>query len=122
MSFKICCNFYPNNFLVLCCQGKLYDQTSETYNRNSQIQFKTTILKSRWSYYSDAYIFIKGAITRGPLVADAAVREADEWKKEVIIKNCALFADCISKVNSTQENNATDLNVVMPVYNVIKQQ
>ena len=33
-----------------------------TYNVNSQIKFKTTILKSSLCDYSDAYILVKGII------------------------------------------------------------
>ena len=40
--------------------------------------------------------------------------------KGVIFKNCAPFTDCISKINNTQTDNAIDLNVVMPIYNLIE--
>ena len=40
--------------------------------------------------------------------------------KKVIFKNCALFTDCISKINNTQVDNAKDIDIVMPMYNVIE--
>ena len=40
--------------------------------------------------------------------------------KEVVFKNCALFTDCISEINNTQIDNDKDLNVVMPMYNLIE--
>ena len=40
--------------------------------------------------------------------------------KKVIFKNCALFTDCISKINNTQADNAKDIDIVMPMYNVIE--
>ena len=40
--------------------------------------------------------------------------------KKVIFKNCALFTDSISKINNTQADNAKDIDIVMPMYNVIE--
>ena len=45
---------------------------------------------------------------------------ADQRDKGVIVKNCAPFTDCKSEINSTQTNNAKDLDVVMPMYNLIE--
>ena len=39
---------------------------------------------------------------------------------KVIFKNCPLFPDCISDINSTQIDIAKDLNVVIPMYNSIE--
>ena len=56
------------------------------HNVNSDIRFKTTMLKSSLCGYSDAYIFVKGRITiTGPGV-DTAARKADERDKWVIFK------------------------------------
>ena len=35
-------------------------------------------------------------------------------------KNCAPFTVCISKINNTQIDNAKDIDVVMPMYNLIE--
>ena len=35
----------------------------EVYNVNSQIEFKTTMLKSSLCDYSDTYVLVKGTIT-----------------------------------------------------------
>ena len=40
--------------------------------------------------------------------------------KEEIFRNCAPFTDHISKINNTQTDNAKDLHVVIPMYNLIK--
>ena len=40
--------------------------------------------------------------------------------KEEIFQNCAPFTDHISKINNTQTDNAKDLHVVIPMYNLIK--
>ena len=34
--------------------------------------------------------------------------------------NCALFTDCISEINNSQIDNAKDIDVVMPMYNLIE--
>ena len=49
-----------------------------------------------------------------------ALGEPDNVGKEVLFKNCAPFADCISEINNTQIDNAKDIDVVMPIYNLIE--
>ena len=38
----------------------------------------------------------------------------------MIFKNCAPFTDCISEINNTQIDNAKDIDLVMPMYNLIE--
>ena len=78
------------------------------------------MLKSSLCDYSDAYILVKGTITINGRGADAAARQADERDKVVIFKNCAPFTNCISEINNTQIENAKDIDVVMPMYKLIK--
>ena len=40
--------------------------------------------------------------------------------KNVIFKNFAPFNDCVSEINNTQVNNANDIVLVMPLYNLIE--
>ena len=40
--------------------AEINDDSRGTYNTNSQIKFKTTMLKSSLCDYSDAYKFVKG--------------------------------------------------------------
>ena len=42
---------------------EINDEPRGAYNVNSQIKFKTTILKSSLCDYSDAYILVKGTIS-----------------------------------------------------------
>ena len=99
---------------------EINDESRETYNVNSQIKFKTTMLKSSLCDYSDAYILIKGTITITGAGTDAASRQADERDKGVVFKNCAPFTNCISEINNTQVDNAKDTDIVMPMYNLIE--
>ena len=85
---------------------EINDESRGTYNANSQIKFKTTMLKSNVRYYSDAYILVKAKITITGAGVDTAVRQADERDKGVAFKNCAPFTNCISEINNTQIDNA----------------
>ena len=97
---------------------EINDESRGTYNVNSQIKFKTTMLKSSLCDYSDAYILVKGAIIITGAGADAAARQADERDKGVAFKNCAPFTNCISEINNTQVDNAKDIDIIMPIYNL----
>ena len=46
--------------------------------------------------------------------------DANNSNKKVIFKNCAPFTDCISKINNTQVDNAKDIDIVMPMYNLLE--
>ena len=97
---------------------EINDESRGTYNVNSQIKFKTTMLKSSLCDYSDAYILVKGTITvNNTAAADAAVNNAN---KKVIFKNCAPFTNFISEINNTQIDNAKYIDIVMPMYNLIE--
>ena len=78
------------------------------------------MLKSSLCDYSDAYIFFKGKITITGTGDDAAARQANERDKGVAFKNCAAFTNCISEIHNTQIDNAKDIYIVMPMYNLIK--
>ena len=75
------------------------------------------MLRSSICDYSDAYIIAKGTITVARLAAPAP---ADTAGKEVVFKNCAPFTDCKSKINNTQIDNAEEIDIVMPMYNLIE--
>ena len=76
-------------------------------------QFKTSILRSDLCNFSDAYIVVKGTIS---------VTKPNNTKrnKAVAFKNKAPFINCISKINGIQIDNAEDLNVAMPMYNLLE--
>ena len=94
---------------------EINDESRGTYNVNSQIKFKTTMLKSSSCDYSDAYILVKGTITvHNTATADA---DANNTNKKVIFKNCAPFTNCISEINNTQVDIAKNIDIVMSMYN-----
>ena len=96
---------------------EINDESRGGYNVNSQIKFKTTMLKSILCDYSDAYILVKGTITVNNIGRAAAPNNRN---KKVIFKNCAPFTKCISKINNTQIDNAKYIDVVLPMYNLIE--
>ena len=97
---------------------EINDESRGAYNVNSQIKFKTTMLKSSLCDYSDAYILVKGTITVNNTAAQGAA--ANNTNKKVIFKNCAPFTNCISEINNIQIDNAKDIDIVMPMYNLIE--
>ena len=99
---------------------EMNDESRGTYNVNSQIKFKTTMLKSSLCDYSYAYIFVKGKITITGVGADETARHGDERDKGVAFKTCAPFTNCISEINNTQIDNYKDIDIVMPMYNLIE--
>ena len=63
--------------------------------------------------FSDVYIVVKGTIV---------VTNPNNAKrnKAVTYKNNAPFINCISKLNGVKIDNAEDLDVVMPIYNLLE--
>ena len=92
---------------------KVHDQSVETYNTNKQIRFKTSMLRSDLCDFRDAYIVVTGRITA--IAPDNAV-----YDKKLAFKNNATFINCITKINNTLIDNAEDLDIVMPIYNLIE--
>ena len=91
-------------------RAAINDESRRPYNVNSQIKFKTTMLKSS---LCDAYILVKGTITvNNTAAADANTNNTPN--------NCAPFIKCISEINNTQVDNAKDIDIVTPMYNLIE--
>ena len=92
---------------------EVHDQSGGNYNVNKEIRIKTSMLRSNLCDLSDAYIVVKGTIT---------VTNPDNAKrnKATAFKNNAPFINCISKINGVKIDNAEDLDVVMPMYNLLE--
>ena len=52
--------------------------------------------------------------------AAAAAAAAANNRKNIIIKNCAPFTNCISAINNIQIDNAKVIDLVLPMYNLIE--
>ena len=103
--------FRTNNWV------EINDDVRETCNEDSQIKFKTSMLKSLCDY-SDADIFFKGTVTVA--LSPASSANPGDNNKKVLFQNCAPFIDCISEINNTQIDNGKDIDAVMPMYNLIE--
>ena len=85
----------------------------DRYKPNKQIRLKTSMLRSYLCDYSDAYIVVKGSVT--------VTRPNSVLYDEILaFKNNAPFTSCISKINNTLIDNAEDLDIVMPMYNLLE--
>ena len=89
-----------------------------TYNNDNEIRLRTSMLRSNLCDYRDAYIRVKGTITVANTAAQGQPNNGAN--KKVIIKNCAPFTKCISRINKAQIDDAHDIDVIMPMYNIIK--
>ena len=87
---------------------------SNMYNENKSIRFKTPMLRSSLCDYSDAYILVKGRITV------TGNHPRDRQNRPVILKNNALFVSCIKRINGELIEDADDLDIVMPMYNLLE--
>ena len=85
----------------------------KNHSINKEIRIKTSMLRSDLCNFSDAYIIVKGDIT---------VTNPNNAKrnKAVVFKNNAPFINCISKINDIKIDNAEDLDLVMPMYNLLE--
>ena len=95
---------------------KVHDQSGsadDRYKPSKQIRFKTSILRSDLCDCSDAYIVVKGDIT----VTNPGSIMYDE---KLALKSNAPFTYCISKINNTVIDNTEDLDIVIPMYNLLE--
>ena len=77
------------------------------------------MLRSILCDYSDTYTLASATVTVPNTAAVPAAPPANT-RKNIVIKNCAPFTNCISEINNTQIDNAKDTNIVMQMYNLIK--
>ena len=66
------------------------------------------------SKYSNAYIAVKGRISVG------GTNNANARNKKLTFKNNPPFRSCILKINNTYIDNKEDLDIVIPVYNLLE--
>ena len=116
---------------------EVYDQSEGNYNVNKEIRIKTSMLKSDLCDFSDAYIVVKGdiTVTKKTFIVDdidasnnttaniTATNTANNnafGDKKLVFKNNAPFINCIFKINGVKIDNAEDLDVVIPMHNLLE--
>ena len=72
------------------------------------IKFETKVIKPNLWDYSDAYILVIGNIQNKPA------------NSVVAFKNCAPFRTCDVTINDKHVEKAEDLDIVMPMYNLLE--
>ena len=79
------------------------------------------MLRSNLCDYSDAYILVKATITvTAPGVNNNANNIRDKRNRPLILKNNAPFVSCITRINGELIEDADDLDIVMPMYNLLE--
>ena len=79
-------------------------------NNPDTIKCDTRVLKPNLCDYAEAYILVDGTIR-----ATNAVNAT-----RLALKNCAPFTKCNSEINDEHVNTAENLDIVMPMYNLIE--
>ena len=90
----------------------IIDDALGTWNTNSQIKFRTSILRSSLFDYFDAYVLVSGT----KAVAEVAAGRGNN-NIQVVFKNCAPFTDWVS---NTQIHNAKEIGLVIAIHNLIE--
>ena len=79
------------------------------------------MLRSNLCDYSDAYILVQGKIVvTAPGANNNANNIRDKRNRSLILKNNAPFVSCITRINGELIEDADDLNIVMPMYNLLE--
>ena len=76
------------------------------------------MLSSSLCDFCDACILVKGTMAV-PNTAGAGAA-ANNTNKKVIFKSCAPITNCVSQINNTQVYNAKDIDIVLPMCNLIE--
>ena len=93
---------------------EIFDQFNGTYNPNKDIRFKTPQIRDDLRDFNDAYIVVTGKIT-----ATNPGNNNIIYNRKVALKNSAPFFNCILKINSQLIEDAQDLDIVVPMYNLL---
>ena len=99
---------------------EVHDQSGsadDRYKPNKQIRFKTSMLRSDLCDYFDAYNVVKGDITLTKTNGRGII---DIRNRFLAFKNNAPSTNCISKINNVLIGNAEDLDILMPMYNLLE--
>ena len=90
------------------------DLSSGQYSVNTNVRFKTSMLRSDLRGYSDADIVVKGAIT---VERDNSAKKRN---KEPTFKNNFPFRSCMLKINNTFTDDAEGVDIVTTMYNLLE--
>ena len=83
-------------------------------NNPDTIKYDTRILKPNLCDYADAYILVDGTIRA------KAANAANVAATRLALKNCAPFTKCHLEINDEHVDAAENLDIVLPMYNLIE--
>ena len=86
------------------------DQSNANYDEGKEIIYNKEVLKSNLCNCNTVYILLKGNI-------DFIGRHL---AVEVAFKNCTSFTKCITKIDGTTIDDDEDLDLLMPMYNLLE--
>ena len=92
---------------------EIFDQSNGTYNKNKDIRFKTNQLRNDLCDFNDACIVATGKITATNPGND------DMCIIEMFLLKILPFFNCTLKINSQLTEDAHDLDIVIPMYNLL---
>ena len=84
-------------------------ESNSNYSQNDEIKFLTRSIESSLCDYSNAYILVTGNISATP--NNAATQ---------VFKNCVPFEKSRTEINETFTDEATHINITMPMHNLIE--
>ena len=93
---------------------EIFDQSNGTYNPNKDIRFKTPQIRDDLRDFNDAYIVVTGKVT----VTNPG-NALNIYDRKVALKNSAPFFNCTLKINNQLIEDAQDLDIVMPMFNLL---
>ena len=85
------------------------DTSNSNYDAGNEITYNTEVLKTNFCDYNDVYILVKSDIT---VTAAPAT--------QIAFKNCVPFTKCITKIDETTRDDAINVDLVIPMYNLIE--
>ena len=132
---KICQGLLLKNGLKYTINEKKI--TTLTKKLELKLEIEIRKLRSDLCDVSDVYIVVTGDITvnkktftagdfQAPTNTEAIITATNNATnnsfdgKKLVFKNNAPFANCITKTNNIKIDNAEDLDVVMPTYNLLE--
>ena len=93
---------------------EIFDQSNGTYNKSKDIRFKTNQLRNDLCDFNDASIVVTGKIT-----ATNTGNDDNAYNRKVSLQNSAPFFNCTLRINSQLIEDAQDLDIVIPMYNLL---
>ena len=99
---------------------EIFDQSNGSYNPNKDIRFKTPQIRDDLCDFNDAYIIVTGKInaTNANIPDNTEPPQNIDYTRNVALKNFAPFFNCILKVNNQLTEDAQDLDIVIPMFNL----